>query len=432
MTPDLATAMRRALDSTRAQRPDEATAIIQQALAGAGAGEGHAPAAGPSRHAPTARFSLVDPAADDAEPAPRPGPSGGPEPRPTAPRPARGLPFSVVDGSTRPGRGGPGGAGIGRSLRSVIDSLARGRGGPGAGLPGLRTPSAPPAIPDGARYETRSFACPAGSRSYRLYVPSVLPETGRGLVVMLHGCTQDPDDFASGTRMNAVAEAHGLIVAYPEQSRAENPSACWNWFRPGDQRQGAGEPAILAGLTREVAAEFGVAPGRIFVAGLSAGGAMAAVLGAAYPELYAAAGIHSGLPAGSASDVASAFAAMRGDPGWGGGAVAVNGSQVRTIVFHGDADRTVHPSNGEKIVAGFGGAPDEQVVHGRAPEGRSYTRSVTRGTDGEAVAEHWVIGGAGHAWSGGDPAGSYTDPAGPDASRQMVRFFLSLPEENAA
>ena len=198
--------------------------------------------------------------------------------------------------------------------------------------------------------------------------------------------------------------------------------ACWNWFRPGDQRRDAGEPAILAGLARHIVAGVRRAAKRVFVAGLSAGGAMAAVLGETYPDLFAAVGVHSGLPAGCASDVMSAFAAMRGDPGVAP-AVRRRGRMPRTIVFHGGADRTVHPSNAEQIVAAARSPAALRDERGEAG-GRAYVRIVADGPGGPPELECWMVDGAGHAWSGGDPAGSYADPAGPDASAEMVRFFL--------
>jgi poly(hydroxyalkanoate) depolymerase family esterase len=285
-------------------------------------------------------------------------------------------------------------------------------------------------MPEGAQFVSRSFACAAGIRIYKLYMAASAADRPRGLIVMLHGCKQDPDDFATGTNMNAVAETHGLLVAYPAQPGSANASSCWNWFNPADQGRGAGEPSILAGITRELMSEFGLERDEVFMVGLSAGGAMAVVMGETYPDLYSAIGIHSGLPYRSANDVMSAFAAMRGE------AVAPSRGDprykpkpeptVRSIVFHGSADPTVNPANANKILETvawqLGPAKTEA---GRALGGRTYTRSIYPGSNGAPAVEFWMIQGAGHAWSGGDPAGSYTDPTGPDASAEMVRFFLA-------
>jgi poly(hydroxyalkanoate) depolymerase family esterase len=247
------------------------------------------------------------------------------------------------------------------------------------------------------------------------------------LLIMLHGCTQSPDDFAAGTRMNVHAEEHGFVVAYPEQPASSNPSACWNWFNPRDQKRETGEPSIIAGITRQIMLEHDIDPQRVFVAGLSAGGAMAAIMGATYPELYAAIGVHSGLSYGSAQDVVSAFAAMRGHAAR---ARQRPGAGVRTIVFHGAADPTVHPSNGGAVAADARAARDDSTdaVHSGQSAGRDFTRTVVTDASGTAYVEHWVVAGAGHAWSGGSPDGSYTDAQGPDASAEMLRFFLERPE----
>jgi poly(hydroxyalkanoate) depolymerase family esterase len=244
---------------------------------------------------------------------------------------------------------------------------------------------------------------------------------------MLHGCTQNPEDFAAGTGMNGMAEEHRLLIAYPAQSGGHNSMSCWNWFRPEDQMRDAGEPAIIAGITREIAAEFCIPQDRIFIAGLSAGGAMAAVMGETYPELYAGVGIHSGLAYGSANDVMSAFAAMRGQSGLAPVRSRGNGARPRMIVFHGSVDYTVNPSNAERILAAAQAALPEATVRTKQnleADGRAYGRTVLETPDGATALEFWLIDGAGHAWSGGHPEGSYTDPRGPDASAEMVRFFM--------
>ncbi len=276
-----------------------------------------------------------------------------------------------------------------------------------ASSPGLRRSSPAPQVPDGARYEHRHFANAAGARDYRLLVPDAASRKPKGLVMMLHGCTQSPDDFAVGTRMNRRAGHAGYLVAYPGQTQAHNPQSCWNWFRPEDQRRGAGEPAVLAGLAQALMAEFDLPAGSAFVAGLSAGGAMAAILAEAYPDLFAAAGVHSGLPPGAARDLPSAFAAMRGQ-----GQATRRSLPVPLIVFHGDGDGVVAPRNGEELVAGGG------VETAHSGNGRQWRRLVT-----EKGSELWRVAGAGHAWFGGDGAGSHSDPLGPDASAEMLRFF---------
>ncbi len=315
---------------------------------------------------------------------------------------------------TAPGANGLGGArsGLGAGTWAMPDPLA---------ARGAVRPAAP--LPSGARFEARVHAGASGSRPYRLYVPSGHAGRPLPLVVMLHGCTQSPEDFAAGTRMNEVAEEEGLLVAYPEQTRAANASRCWNWFNAADQRRDGGEPALIAGIVREVLRDANADPGRVYVAGLSAGGAAAAIMGEAYPELFAAVGVHSGLACGAASDMVGAFAAMRQ-----GGAAALAahaGEGVPTIVFHGSRDATVSPVNGDEVIdqARAGARLRAAVERGRAPGGMEFTRTVHRDAEGKARLEHWLLHGAGHAWSGGSAAGSYTDPTGPDASREMARFF---------
>ena len=244
-----------------------------------------------------------------------------------------------------------------------------------------------------ARYTNRS-----GTRTYKTYIPARDEGQPRPLVVMLHGCKQNPDDFAAGTRMNQLADELGFIVAYPEQAPAANVSRCWNWFQAADQRRDGGEPSLIAGITRDVIARYNVDPRRVYIAGLSAGGAMAAIMGHAYPDLYAAIGVHSGLPYAAARDISSALAAMRGrgygpDPRCG----ESTSPAVPTIVFHGDADTTVHPRNGEHRVTA---ALARQTVENGEESGRRYTRTTQTDSSGKPALEHWLVHGAGHAWSG--------------------------------
>jgi poly(hydroxyalkanoate) depolymerase family esterase len=241
------------------------------------------------------------------------------------------------------------------------------------------------------------------------------------LVVMLHGCTQDPVDFASGTQMNHLAEEMHCLVVYPAQSQQANAHRCWNWFSAVDQKRDQGEPSIIAGITRDIMDSHNIDAEQVYVAGLSAGGAMATIMGTLYPDLYAAVGVHSGLPFASAHDLPSALAAMKGKFGKS----QAPGEAIPIIVFHGDKDTTVHPANGEELFArGAHHAAKEIVIEpGRVPDGHAYTRTVHQRADGTPQAEQWLIHGAGHAWSGGSSRGSYTDGKGPDASREMMRFF---------
>ncbi len=318
---------------------------------------------------------------------------------------------------------------------SGLNPLARFAGGkPFASAASVKASAAPV----GASFVEHRFACSAGARTYKLYVPASAGGAPRGLVLMLHGCTQNPDDFAAGTGMNIVAEQHGLLVAYPCQQRAANAGGCWNWFNPGDQKRAQGEPAILAGITRELAAQYGLARHQIYVAGLSAGGAMAMVMGETYPDLFASVGVHSGLACGLARDMVSAFAAMKG-----GGSASIRQTgdaegviaRVRTIIFHGTADRTVHPVNAEKIAtaASLEAGPGQRLrAEHRRDNGRATSVSRLQSADGGKIAELWMVEGAGHAWSGGNPSGSFTDASGPDASAEMVRFFLSSGQPDGA
>ena len=253
---------------------------------------------------------------------------------------------------------------------------------------------------------------------------------------MLHGCTQDPDDFANGTGMNELADAQGFLVLYPAQAQDANPARCWNWFKHNHQSRGSGEAAVIATMTQTVMQEHGANRARVYIAGLSAGGAMATLVAAAYPELFAAVGVHSGLAPGAARSLPEALAAMRAGASDSTGPARRSGPGLRVpaIVFHGDRDPTVHPKNGDQVIeAVLASAPPSEAGSERQPvveagvslQGQRYTRTVHGADSGPARAEHWLLHGAGHAWSGGQATGSYTDTKGPDASREMLRFFFS-------
>lgn len=435
LNPDLLEATR----LTRAGKLFEATALIQRALRGAAAPEPATGTGAASRAAEApieGRCRVIDvgPFVADTEP-----PDAAPD---HACNP--GEPTGEHTFTPPPLR-------FGAALREKLFNFR----GPAPAFEPIVPERVPDTVPDGARFITGSYSNPAGTRSYKLYVPSGYRGQPLPLIVMLHGCTQNPDDFAAGTRMNELAEKQPCLVLYPAQSAHANGSKCWNWFKPSDQRAGQGEPSLIAGMTREVAASFKVDPRRIYVAGLSAGGAMATTMAMAYPDLYAAAGIHSGLPHAAAHDLPSALAAMQGNAAPTGRRTAGAGTgqpaarAVPIIVFHGDRDTTVHPRNGEQVIVQFassdarsGGRPETganprvSVDRGQVPNGRAYTRTTYHHPSGSPHVEQWTIHGAGHAWSGGSTRGSYTDPQGPDATAEILRFFFAhaldeIPARNA-
>lgn len=288
-----------------------------------------------------------------------------------------------------------------------------------------------PSIGQEAQFLTRNFSNEYGSRDYKLYIPSSYTDQPLPLVVMLHGCTQNVEDFALGTAMNQFAEQYGVLVAYPNQAKSANSKSCWNWYKVKNQQTHRGEPALIAGLTRAIMQNHYVDVKRVYVAGLSAGGAMAAIMGATYPELYAAVGVHSGLAAGSATNVIAALAAMRQ------GSHNVQATEqcpvfVPTIVFHGDQDPVVNLKNAEQVFAQakqrLEASNDvyfntEQTTTN--PTGaRAYTRTQMKDEKGQTQIDYWLVHGAGHAWSGGEVRGSHVDPTGPNASEAMLSFFL--------
>jgi len=412
---------------TRAGRLTDATALLQRVLRGRTARDTTSDNIWKAANAPPEWVPhIIDVVAKTIEVAnPRPSLRTGQAFRSADPslRPA-----GRAEGTARPHMPG--------ALRSFLDRVERMGSAPGIG--GVAHPSParePDVVPDGGQFVTELYSNRTGSRTYKLYVPSGYCGQALPLVVMLHGCTQSPDDFAAGTRMNALAEEHTCLVAYPAQAASANTSKCWNWFNPGHQQRGQGEPSLIAGITRQVMRDYSVDSRRVYVAGLSAGAAAAVIMGITYPDLYAAIGAHSGLAGGAASDLRSAFAVMRQ-----GAAMRRSGSApgdgeyrwiVPTIVFHGDEDTTVHPRNGDQIIAQSRANMtvdlQTRVQHGRVPGGHAYSRTLHADASGQAVLEQWVIHGAGHAWSGGSRAGSYTDPRGPDAAQEMLRFFLEHP-----
>jgi poly(hydroxyalkanoate) depolymerase family esterase len=385
--------IREATRLTRAGQLIEATALLQCMLRGESAPDASSPADG--------RIALAAPLIIDAK-------------------------ANVVDEQHSKPRSKPATAVQPRMFRRLLEG--RSRIGPRGGI--KRAPlSTPDIVPEGARFIESTYSSREGSRAYKLFIPTRYQKLPLPLIVMLHGCTQSPDDFAAGTRMNFIAEEHSCFVVYPVQPSQANHAKCWNWFRTADQQRGRGEPSLIAGITRQVMNGFLVDRKRVFVGGLSAGGAAAAIMGTTYNDLYAAIGIHSGLACGVATDLPSALVAMR--QGRSDRAILGDRTPVPTIVFHGDRDTTVHPNNGDQILeqAVRTTSTQKNVQRGQVPGGHAYTRTILSDASGRVFLEHWSIHGAGHAWSGGSPVGSYTNPRGPDATREMVRFFLehSLP-----
>jgi len=300
----------------------------------------------------------------------------------------------------------------------------------------------------GGRWERFVYSGPAGSRRYFVYTPAGYSLDQRvPMVVMLHGCTQSPADAAAGTEWNPLADRQAFVVVYPEQAGVDNVLSCWNWFLPEHQVRGSGEAGILAGITQQVLTSdtrWNIDPDRIYVAGMSAGGAMTAILGATYPDLYAAIAVHSGMEYQAATDPVAARTAMAdGGPDptrQGAAAFTAMGGHARlvpTIVFQGTADVVVDPVNGDLVVrqwmetnrlaTGNAYRPEfarpTTVDNGQVPSGRAYT--VARWSDGRdaVVQEYWRVTGMNHAWSGGSVFGSFTDPQGPDATEAMWTFF---------
>jgi poly(hydroxyalkanoate) depolymerase family esterase len=408
--------MREASRLTRAGYLTEATALLQRMLHRRGDVPYHASSPG----SVPATIDLVPEGVEVTDP----GPSL---------RAGQEFDTSVRNRAERAGR-----AYLPEELRRFLNRIPRTGFEPGLGGLAEPSPAHAPDVPESGQLLARSYSNRVGTRAYKLYVPSGYRGQPLPLIVMLHGCTQSPDDFAAGTRMNLRAEEHNCLIAYPAQPTSANASKCWNWFRPGDQQRDQGEPSLIAGITRQVVSDYSVNPDRVYAAGFSAGAAATAVLAATYPDLYAAIGVHSGLACGAASDVASAFAAMRQNQRTArrrSGRRSGRGASSRivpAIVFHGDRDTTVHPHNGDQVIVQLREALNidlqATVQEGRVPGGRAYSRVLHHDASGQAIFEQWVIHGAGHAWSGGSPAGSYTDPQGPDATREMLRFFFDHPQ----
>ena len=314
-----------------------------------------------------------------------------------------------------------------RILRRLVPAATPKRKKAGAKSATRRSVSKQTRRPAPGSFVNGNFVGPHGSLDYMLYTPLGSARRRLPLVVMLHGCSQSAADFATGTGMNALADVLGFLVLYPQQSVSANIGRCWNWHRPGDQERGRGEPAVVAALTLQIIENCKANPARVYIAGISAGGAAAAIIAAAYSDLYAAVGVHSGLARGTVSTLGAALSAMRNGPSGESGGTTKH--PLPTIIFHGDQDRVVHPSNATGFSTHLLRSSHRSIVSltekGRSIGGRDFTRTVYRQGLGEVLLDDWTVHGSGHAWSGGRAAGSHTDPAGPDASRAMARFFLA-------
>jgi poly(hydroxyalkanoate) depolymerase family esterase len=299
-------------------------------------------------------------------------------------------------------------------------------------LPELTIQGATEAFPSsrsGGKFVDGTYSNTAGTRAYKLYIPGNYNGQAVPLVIMLHGCTQNASDFAAGTRMNMLADENTFLAAYPEQGSSANNSKCWNWFLPTNQQRGRGEPSLISGITRQIMNLYHIDINRVYVCGMSAGGAMAVIMAVTYPDLYAAVGVHSGLPFRAASDVSSGMKAMRQGPRR---SVQQLTAVIPLISFHGDRDTTVSPANADQLLNQWLQATNHEqdrtahhskVERGQVVGGRAYTRSIYHNSNGQVIAEKWLVHQTGHGWSGGSSDGSFTDPKGPDASSEMLRFF---------
>jgi poly(hydroxyalkanoate) depolymerase family esterase len=303
--------------------------------------------------------------------------------------------------------------------------------------------------PDGAAAATAgrvmagSYANSAGTLAYEAFVPdSVGGEGGKRvpLVVALHGCTQTAAGFRALTRLDELAAKRGFVVVFPEQPKSRNQLGCWNWFQQDHMQRGAGEPSMIAGITNEVLQRYPIDPDRVYVTGLSAGGAMASVMGATYPDLFAAIGV----AAGCEYAAGAACAGYKGtDPEQSArAAYQAMGSLARPvpfIVFQGDKDKTVPPENADQLVQSGQAIADwaddgarnssiparpSRTSAGWNQGGRSYTLRHYKDGHGHELAQYWMVHGMEHAWSGGDATQPYADPAGPDATAAMYDFFM--------
>lgn len=400
MNDQMQAAMAEATRLTRAGRLAEATALIQRTLGGMSAPAGRSTRADAPNEAVVRVVEVTPPLLG---PTTQGGAGASPGPAPARPAVPPQTPDALqlsgsLHGSTRPGQ----------PLR-----------------PGVVSPSSHP----GGKFVDGAYSNTAGTRTYKLYIPRSYTGQAVPLVIMLHGCTQNSVDFAAGTRMNMFAEGKTFLVAYPEQVSSANNSKCWNWFQPADQQRGMGEPSVIAGITRQIMNSYHVDINRVYVAGMSAGGAMAVIMAATYPDLYAAVGVHSGLAYRAAHDVRSGFAAMRRG-------ADQSARQLTTVIpliaFHGDRDTTVSPVNADHLLDQWlqatsheqgRSAHSTKVERGQVAGGRAYTRSIYHDASGHAIVEKWLVHQAGHVWSGGSSDGSFTDPRGPDASNELLRFF---------
>ena len=400
---------------TRAGRLTEATALIQRTLAGLPPTDVPAAEPGGAEAPIEAEFRILDDSS-----------------------PSSGTAAGGVPGGRR--TGGESATARSAAARRVLFPDARRFPGSTPRMPGSMHPVTShvvlSSVHAGGQFVKKTYTNRVGTRSYQLYIPSGYTGQAVPLVVMLHGCTQTSIDFAAGTGMNVRAEGETFLVAYPEQAPSANGSKCWNWFQETDQQRDVGEPSLIAGITRQIMSDYSVDVRQVYIAGLSSGGAMAAIMAATYPDLYAAVGVHSGLAYGAAHDLPSALAAMKQGTRQ---STRHLGESIPLIAFHGDRDTTVAPVNTDRLLdqwlRGASNGRDSaqrsaravKVERGQVANGHAYTRSIYSDSSGRVIMEKWVIHRAGHAWSGGSSGGSYTDPRGPDASAETMRFFSEHP-----